>query len=105
MGIKVWVVKGWRSRIETSKSWRSSLPFVSSSKDISPQLEGMLSEGSWGRRSNRSGVSEFQENWSSEDENSGVLKSYFVPERRDVASVWSVSTYIEVRKRTYSLQP
>jgi len=46
-GMKVWVVKGWRSRIWTSKSCLLS-PSLSSSKSMSPQLDGMLSEGSLG---------------------------------------------------------
>jgi hypothetical protein len=47
-GMKVWVVKGCLSRIWTSNNWRLS-PSLSSWKSMSPQLDGMESEGSFGR--------------------------------------------------------
>jgi len=46
-GMKVWVVKGCRSKIWTSNSCLLS-PSLSSSKSMSPQLDGMLSDGSLG---------------------------------------------------------
>lgn len=48
MGMKVWVVKGWRSRMFTSRSCLSSSS--SSSRSRSPHELGMLELGSLARR-------------------------------------------------------